>query len=51
MSSFGLHIALMADLNQYVLFPLPFALVAQWALFGLIEHSLLIMGSIVKDKT
>lgn len=50
---FGLFIALMVDLNQYVLYPLPFALVAQWALFGLIEYSLIgsIVGSIVKDKT
>ena len=50
---FGLFIAIMVDINQYVLYPLPFSLVAGWALFGIIEFSLigLIVGSIVKDRT
>jgi len=51
--SFGLFIAIIVDINQYVLYPLPFSLVARWALFGIIEFSLIgmIVGSIVKDKT
>ncbi|HPQ78668.1 MAG TPA: hypothetical protein PK427_08430, partial [Synergistales bacterium] len=50
---FGLLIAIMVDVNQYVLYPLPFSLVASWALFGVVEFSLigLIVGLIVKDKT
>jgi hypothetical protein len=50
---FGLFIAIIVDLNQYVLYPLPFSLVARWALFGIIEFSVIgmIVGSIVKDKT
>jgi hypothetical protein len=50
---FGLFIAIMVDINQYVLYPLPFSLVARWALFGIIELSLIgmIVGSIVKDNT
>lgn len=50
---FGIFTAVMVDLNQYVLYPLPFPLVAEWALSGIIEFSLLgvIVGSIVKDKT
>lgn len=49
---FGLFIAIIVDINQYVLYPLPFSLVARWALFGIIEFSLvgMIVGSIVKDK-
>lgn len=49
---FGLFIAIIVDINQYVLYPLPFSLVARWALFGIIEFSLIgmIVGSIVKDK-
>jgi len=50
---FGLFIAIMVDLNQYVLYPLPFSLVAKWALFGIVEFSVigLIVGSVVKDET
>lgn len=50
---FGLFVAIIVDVNQYVLYPLPFSLVARWALFGMIEFSLIgmIVGSIVKDKT
>jgi len=50
---FGLFIAIIVDINQYVLYPLPFSLVARWALFGIIEFSLIgmIVGSIVNDKT
>ena len=50
---FGLFIAIIVDINQYVLYPLPFSLVARWALFGIIEFSLIgtIVGSIIKDKT
>lgn len=49
---FGLFIAIIIDVNQYVLYPLPFSLVASWAFFGIIEFSLIgmIVGSIVKDK-
>jgi len=50
---FGLLIAVIVDINQYVLYPLPFLLVAKWAWFGMMEFSLMgmIVGSIVKDKT
>ncbi|MEE9911628.1 MAG: hypothetical protein K4571_07875 [Deltaproteobacteria bacterium] len=50
---FGLFMALMVDLNQYVLYPLPFSLVAKWALFGIIEFTVigLIAGVVVQDKT
>ncbi len=50
---FGLFIAIIVDVNQDVLYPLPFSLVARWALFGIIEFSLIgiIVGSIVKDGT
>ncbi len=50
---FGLFIAIIVDIHQYVLYPLPFGLVAGWALFGIIEFSLIgmIVGSVVKDKT
>jgi len=50
---FGLFMAIMVDLNQYVLYPLPFSLVAKWALFGVIEFAIvgLIVSSVVKDKT
>ncbi|HQI00093.1 MAG TPA: hypothetical protein PLA18_02355 [Deltaproteobacteria bacterium] len=49
---FGVLIAIMVDLNQYVLYPLPFPLVAKWALFGIIEFSLMgvIVGSVVRDR-
>ena len=50
---FGLFIAIMVDLNQYIFYPLPFSLVAEWALFGIMEFAFigLIVGSVVKDKT
>lgn len=50
---FGGFIAIIVDINQYVLYPLPLSLVARWALFGIIEFSLIgmIVGSIVKEKT
>jgi hypothetical protein len=45
---FGLFIAIMLDLNQYIFYPLPFSLVAKWALSGITEFTLigLIAGSI-----
>lgn len=50
---FGLFIVIIVDVNQFVLYPLPFSLVASWALFGIIEFSLIgmIVGAIVKNKT
>jgi magnesium-transporting ATPase (P-type) len=50
---FGLFIAIIVDLNQYVLYPLPFSLVTKWALFGVIEFTIigLLVSSVVKDKT
>ena len=47
---FGLFVALIVDLNQYVLYPLPFSLVAGWFVFGVIEFTLLdlIVGLIIK---
>ena len=48
---FGLCIVIIVDVNQYVLYPLPFSLVAWWALFGIIEFSLIgmIVGFILKN--
>ncbi len=50
---FGLLIVIIVDINQYVLYPLAFSLAASWALFGIIEFSIIgmIVGYIVKDKT
>ncbi len=50
---FGLLIAIIVDINQYVLYPLPFSLVAGWAFFGTIEFCMIgmIVGAVVKDKT
>ena len=49
---FGLAAAVLVDLNQYVIYPLPFALAAAWSFFGVIEFTLLgaIVGSIMRDK-
>ena len=48
---FGLFISIMVDLNQYVLYPLPFSLAAQWAFFGIVEFSLLglITGTLLRE--
>ena len=48
---FGLLIAIIVDINQYVLYPLPFSLVASWAFFGTIEFCMIgmIVGAVVKD--
>jgi len=50
---FGLLIVILVDINQYVLYSLPFSLVASWAMFGIIEFSIIgmIVGYIVKDET
>lgn len=48
---FGLFISVMVDLNQYVLYPLPFSLAAKWAFFGIIEFTFLglITGMTLKE--
>ena len=50
---FGLAAAVLVDLNQYVLYPLPFSLAAAWSFFGVIEFTLLgaIVGAIVREKS
>lgn len=49
---FGLAAAVLVDLNQYVLYPLPFSLVVHWSFFGVVEFTVLgaIVGSIVRGK-
>jgi uncharacterized membrane protein YhfC len=37
----GLLLAVMVDFNAYILYPLPFSLVWKWAVFGVVEFSLL----------
>jgi len=48
----GLFIAIMVDVNQYVLYPLPLALVVKWAFFGLVEFSLagMLVAWIVRER-
>lgn len=43
---FAVLMIVVVDLNQYFLYAIPFALVAKWALFGLVEF--LIYGLIIK---
>lgn len=47
---FGLLAGLLVDINQYVLYPLPFFLVLYWMIFGVIEFILygIIMNMIYK---
>jgi hypothetical protein len=42
---FAVLIGIVVDLNQYVLYPIPFMLVMQWFLFGILEF--IIYGIIV----
>ncbi len=49
---FGLFISVMVDLNQYILYPLPFSLASKWAFSGIIEFTFLglITGTILKER-
>jgi hypothetical protein len=43
---FAILMGIIVDLNQYVLYPLPFCLIIQWFLFGVVEF--IIYGLIAK---
>ena len=47
---FGVTAAVLVDVNQYILYPLPSSIVIKWSLFGVAEYSVygLIVAGIMK---